>query len=324
MNFQNLSPVLKSKTLIQIAFSAARKNSLQKKLKGDWQQRVRTKESMKLDIVKDQLVSNLQGMLRAYPSIDKLPSFYQKLLALTLDVGQLRKSLAAILWAIQKIRDLHRQEVRHVNQLFSKEQIHAAGMHFYGRTASVLRQIDPQLSYLENSRKMMITYPDIKELPTVCIYGFPNVGKTTLLNKLVGAKAKVASYAFTTISINIGYLDNDGKKIQVADVPGTLARKEKANPIELQAELVLQDLSVLVIFVLDLSETSGYTVDEQEQLLKKVESLGKPVVLYLSKQDLLEKKVLEGRQKPVLTLQDLKEALREKITFPEEPASSFS
>ena len=100
----------------------------------------------------------------------------------------------------------------------------------------------------------MRTYPDVKEMFTVCIYGFPNVGKSTLLNKLTTSKATVAAYAFTTKEINAGYFTVEDKKIQVFDVPGTLARENKMNYIELQAELVVKELADIIIYVFDVSE----------------------------------------------------------------------
>ena len=151
----------------------------------------------------------------------------------------------------------------------------------------------------------MRTYPDIKDLPTVCIYGFPNVGKSTLLNKLTKTKAEVAAYAFTTKSINAGYATIKSKKIQFLDVPGTLARKDKMNLIERQADLVLDDLADIIIYVFDLTETCGFSFKEQEMLFKK---LGKrKVLVYLSKQDLMDEGKISEFKVKHYSLKELKE-----------------
>ena len=68
---------------------------------------------------------------------------------------------------------------------------------------------------------------------TVVIAGFPNVGKSTVLRRLTGAKPKVAEYPFTTKGIQIGYLETKWNKIQVIDTPGLLDRPiDQMNNIE--------------------------------------------------------------------------------------------
>ena len=53
--------------------------------------------------------------------------------------------------------------------------------------------------------------------------GFPNAGKSTLINKLSQAKSKVASYPFTTISPVLGILRfDDYYDIILADIPGLI------------------------------------------------------------------------------------------------------
>ena len=63
MNFEKLAPVESSKVLLDIAFKKAREKEAQKKLQGTWIQLIKRKESLKLDIVKDSLVSKLEKVL---------------------------------------------------------------------------------------------------------------------------------------------------------------------------------------------------------------------------------------------------------------------
>lgn len=315
MNFQSIPPIPTASTFLDYAFRKARERGIQRDLRGNWLQIIRQKECLKLDTITGTLIAVLEKMLRTLPGLRDLAPFYVKLMHLTLDYPKYKQSCAAIPWAMRKIRDLQKQYIIKVNETKEQQKIKQMSREFYGRVSSVLKQIDANLKYLEQSRHIMRTYPDIKEIFTVCIYGFPNVGKTTLLNKLTDTTAKVAPYAFTTITINAGYFKADNEKIQVLDVPGTLARKEKMNLIEMQADLVMKELAQIIIYVFDPTEQCGYSLKKQEQLYQNLRK-DKPVLVYLSKLDLVPEEVLKNFRHEYVLLEELKERimkLKEKI-----------
>lgn len=309
MNFQSLTPLPRSAALLDFAFKRAREKARPPTTK-DWLERIKRKESSKLDIIRDYLVGELSKILDAWPKQQELNPFYLKLMHLTLDYRQYKKSFGSLAWAVQRIKSLHKEYVSKLNKAEEKKAISDIAKQFYGRVSSMIKQMDIFLEYLDECRKIMKTYPDVKEMFTVCVYGFPNVGKTTLLNKLTGSKAKVAAYAFTTTSINAGYFKIGDTKIQVLDVPGTLARKEKMNLIELQAELVLDDLASIIIYVFDLSGY-GYPVEKQMELYERVKEK-KNVLIYVSKQDVTDKEVLKQFKYEHFSIAELKEKIVEK------------
>ncbi|MBI2112518.1 50S ribosome-binding GTPase [Candidatus Woesearchaeota archaeon] len=301
MNFQLIPPVPSHKELVDLAFGRARSKARantgtqngNRRLRSDSLQSAKSKEMLKIDVIKDDLVQRLKKVLDTFPETEKLPTFYHKLLELTLDFGELKKSLGAVRWAMQKIRFFQKEYVRKISVERNEAKVNPLGKQFYGRVSSVLKQVNPNLIYLERSRRMMRSYPDIKEMFTVCIYGFPNVGKSTLLNKLTGSKAEVAEYAFTTKGVNSGFLTLDGKrKIQFLDVPGTLAREDKVNNIELIAELVAKELADVIIYIFDLTEYCGYSVKQQLKLYKSLDRKSNMFV-YLSKKDIMNEDILK-------------------------------
>jgi GTPase len=64
---------------------------------------------------------------------------------------------------------------------------------------------------------------EIKLMADIGLVGMPNAGKSTLINQLTRANAKVADYPFTTLTPNLGTMSlRSGKTVIVADIPGLI------------------------------------------------------------------------------------------------------
>ncbi|MCK5548735.1 MAG: GTP-binding protein [Thermoplasmata archaeon] len=89
---------------------------------------------------------------------------------------------------------------------------------------------------------------------TVSIVGFPNVGKSTLINNLTSAKSEVGDYQFTTLDLIPGIMDHKGARIQLVDLPGLIedAAKGRGRGREVISTVRTSDL---VIFMFDIYQT---------------------------------------------------------------------
>jgi small GTP-binding protein len=89
---------------------------------------------------------------------------------------------------------------------------------------------------------------------TVGIVGFPNIGKSTLLNQLTAAGSKVGDYDFTTLETIPGMMKYKGAEIQLLDLPGLIvgASKGRGRGREVISAVRSVDLLLLMVDALNL------------------------------------------------------------------------
>lgn len=306
MAFQQIRPIEKVQTMLDHVFLRARKRTSEKVFKGEYLVRLKSRELYRIDIVSDKIDSILERILHDFPVTENLNEFYYELAKLQLDFEEYERSIRKIEHARQILQQIRRQSAREVTKS-DLGSVKRTGTKYYGRIASVLERHNKFFSYLEKSRHIFRTWPTVKEMYTVVIYGFPNVGKSTLLNKLTGSDAKTAGYAFTTQGINSGFMEVKEKKIQVLDVPGHLGRA-KSNSIEEIADLSVELLSNAIIYVFDLTEP--YPLKDQIDLYNKI-AKHKDVFPIISKQDLVNSQEVPGVK--IYSIESIFEILGEKI-----------
>ncbi len=293
MNFQGLQKVENADFYLDIAFRSGKKQAVKTRenVRGDDRlRRTSVIESERIKAASKTLHGHLNAITEGFPMIDELPPFYRELTRCTIDIDKLKKSIGAIKWADSQAMKFFRMSYSRIRNSKDPKSLYVHKKSYYGRVSSALKQVKDAFLFLESARRMMKKFPAIKtDLPTIVIAGFPNVGKTTLLRALTGSEPKIASYPFTTQSLMIGYAEIGGKKMQMIDTPGLLDRPlNRRNKIELQAILALKHLANKIIFVLDPTESSGYSYDEQIQLLRSVEENFRiPTIIAMNKSDLI-------------------------------------
>lgn len=221
------------------------------------------------DIIKD----TLEKYIDTFPRIEKEEDFFPELVNLVVGLDQYKKSLGAIRWASNRTEVLRREALRKIRRSKDPRFIDMARNEFYGRISSVLRQISKDLLFLQSARDKIRKLPYVSaKVPTLVVAGFPNVGKSRIVTELSTAEPEIAPYPFTTKGIVIGHMDDGWRRFQVIDTPGLLDRElEERNAIERQAILALKYLTHVILFVIDPTETCGYTLEKQTALLDSVQ-----------------------------------------------------
>jgi len=288
MNFQTIKVIEKPEIYVKRALTRSRKG---KKIKTkDKNKRQKLEELQKIRLYKDSLFDDLQKIIKGFPRFDDLDPFYKELIDTQLNSNILKREISKLSWMRQKIIHIFKDYHNRIKIAESNIKVKKLQREFYGRTSSLFKKSKKTFEFLEKSRKRMKSFPSIKtKIKTICISGFPNVGKSTLLKKLTGAKIDIQPYAFTTKSLLLGYIE---KKLQIVDTPGTLNRYNKMNSIEKQAHLAIKYLAKKIIYVFDITETCGYELKQQVDLYNKLKKdfKNKEIIIYLSKTDVLDKK----------------------------------
>ena len=291
MAFATIPPLPRAQTIIDGALTTARKKSVRKKRGDDRVQVARKRERERLVALSTDLRGRLRVFSKQFPSYNDLNEFYRSLFANDIDVDKYRMTLGRIENSVKIIEGVVRSTRGRLDAASSEQEVKDAMRSCIGRVCSVVDQLDKSFVWLEHVRVTIQDYPVVKDAFTVCIAGFPNVGKTTLFARVTGSEAEVNTYAFTTKRLNVGYLAINHHKVQFIDTPGTLNR-DSMNSIERQAHLALKYLADVILYVYD--PTEQYVKEQQEALREVMDEYQTPVYNFVSKTDLVTKDQLSA------------------------------
>ena len=138
---------------------------------------------------------------------------------------------------------------------------------------------------------------ELKLLADVGLVGFPNAGKSTLLSVVSAAKPKIADYAFTTLTPNLGVVSyRDDRSFVMADIPGIIEGAAEGKGLGIRFLRHIERNSLLLFMI---PADSKDIRKEYEILLNELkkynpELLDKKRLLAISKSDLLDEELKEA------------------------------
>jgi GTP-binding protein len=143
-------------------------------------------------------------------------------------------------------------------------------------------------------------YLELKVLADVGLVGFPNAGKSTLLSSITAAKPKIANYAFTTLTPQLGMVAyRDNRSFCMADLPGIIEGAAEGKGLghrflrHIERNAVL--LFVIACDVDNIKKEFEILYHELEQY--NPEMLHKKMLLAISKADMLDEELKEALKK---------------------------
>lgn len=252
--------------------------------------RIRAFYMRKVKFAQSTFHERIQQILDDFPRLDDVHPFYADLMNVLYDKDHYKLALGQLHTAKNLIDAVGRDYVRLLKYGDSQYRCKQLKIAALGRMVTLIKKQTSALAYLEQVRQHLARLPSIDpNTRTIVLCGYPNVGKSSFMNKITRANVDVQPYPFTTRSLFVGHTDHRYISWQIIDTPGILDHPlEDRNTIEMQSITALAHLRACVLFVIDVSENCGYSIRDQVSLFRSIKPLfsGKPVLLALNKIDL--------------------------------------
>ncbi|XP_053621437.1 nucleolar GTP-binding protein 1 [Plodia interpunctella] len=303
-NFKKIAVVPTAKDFIDIILSKTQRKTPTVVHKHYKISRIRAFYIRKVKFTQQNFHDRLSRIIQEFPKLDDVHPFYADLMNVLYDKDHYKLGLGQLNTARHLIDTVAKDYVRllkYGDSLYRCKQLKKAAL---GRMATIMKRQAANLTYLEQVRQHLARLPSIDPYTrTIIICGFPNVGKSSFINKITRADVEVQPYAFTTKSLYVGHTDYKYLRWQVIDTPGILDQPlEQRNVIEMQAVAALAHLRAAVLYVMDLSGQCGHALHEQISLLESIKPLfaNKPLLVVLNKMDITTPEQLPPQQQALL------------------------
>ncbi|XP_042912257.1 GTP-binding protein 4 [Parasteatoda tepidariorum] len=303
-NFKNIVCVPNAKEFTDIILSKTQRKTPTVVHKQYKISRIRQFYLRKVKFTQQNFHDKITQILTDFPKLEEIHPFFADLMNVLYDKDHYKLALGQLNTArhlIDKVAKDYARLLKYGDSLYRCKLLKKAAL---GRMATIIRAQNKNLAYLEEVRQHISRLPSIDpNTRTLLICGFPNVGKSSFINKITRAEVDVQPYAFTTKSLFVGHTDYKYLRWQVIDTPGILDHPlEDRNTIEMQAITALAHLRACVIFIIDPSEQCNHSIEEQISLFNSLKPLflNKPTILVANKSDIIKVNELpEEKQKAI-------------------------
>lgn len=190
------------------------------------------------------------------------------------------------------IHDLERKQTHEIVKIGERFLIAKGGrggrgnFHFRSSRNTTPKQFQPGIPGEHTKVRL-----ELKLIADVGFVGLPNVGKSSLLNAITAATAKVANYPFTTLEPNLGAY----YELILADIPGLIEGASAGKGLGIKFLRHVERTTTLFHFVSAESEhpVEDYTTIRKELKAYNPELLDKKEFLFISKSDAVDNETVQ-------------------------------
>jgi GTP-binding protein len=140
-------------------------------------------------------------------------------------------------------------------------------------------------------------YLELKVLADVGLVGFPNAGKSTLLSSITAATPKIANYAFTTLTPQLGMVEyRDSRSFCIADLPGIIEGAAEGKGLGHRFLRHIERNAILLFMIPADSDDHKKEFDILRNELEQYnpDMLQKDFIIAISKSDMLDNELKEA------------------------------
>ncbi len=153
------------------------------------------------------------------------------------------------------------EKIKRIEDDLHRTQVNKKTEHHIGILRAKLARLKREQEEAKSQGSASSKGYDVKKSgdATVVLIGLPNVGKSTLLNRLTNSRSKVGDHQFTTLKVIPGIMEHRGAVIQILDLPGILEGASTGRGLGKRVLSVARSAD-LILFMLDVFQPDAWPI----------------------------------------------------------------